>query len=152
MSGGPGRGLHRPARLGRRLAGLGGPNDVALDVNSLGQIVGWAPAPGATINTAFLWQNGVITRLGTLGGKESVGTGVNDAGDVVGRADAKGKGKGGADIPRPFLWTTALGMRDLGVPGQRVGGMAWGLNATGWIVGVSWASSGGAYATLWRRP
>jgi probable HAF family extracellular repeat protein len=134
------------------LAGLGDPNDIAIDVNSSGQIVGWAPIPGSTISTAFLWENGVITRLGTLGGASSVASGINDAGDIVGRSDVRSKGKGLAPSPRPFLWTAALGMRDLGVPSQRTGGWATGLNETGWIVGVTWGSSGGSYATLWRRP
>jgi probable HAF family extracellular repeat protein len=133
------------------LAGLGGPNDVAIDVNSSGQIVGWAPVPGATVPTAFLWQNGVITRVGTLGGSSSVGIGINDAGEIVGRSEVASKRKGQAPQPRAFLWTAALGMRDLGVPDSRSGGMAWGLNATGWIVGISWGTSGGSFATLWRR-
>lgn len=133
------------------LSGLGGPNDVAIDVNSAGQIVGWAPVPGASISTAFLWQNGVITRLGTLGGRSSVAIGINEAGDIVGRSDVAAKGKGIAPQPRAFLWTAALGMRDLGMPGSRTGAMASDLNSTGWIVGVSWASSGTSFATLWRR-
>jgi probable HAF family extracellular repeat protein len=131
------------------LAGLSGPNDVPMDVNSVGQIVGWAPVAGSSLSTAFLWQNGTRTNLGTLGGRTSVAWAINEAGEVVGRSEVAGKGKTAGGF-RAFLWTATSGMRDLGLPDSPRNAQAMGLNSTGWVVGATYSASG-SRATLWKR-
>ena len=132
------------------LSGLSGPNDVPMDVNSSGQIVGWAPVAGSSFSTAFLWQNESRTNLGTLGGRTSVAWAINEAGEVVGRSEVGGKGRtlGGH---RAFFWTQAGGMRDLGLPDSQKNAQAMGLNSTGWVVGAAYTSGGAGRATLWKR-
>ncbi len=46
--------------------------------------------------------------LGTLGGDQSLASDINDAGWVVGQS------KSGSGLSRPFLWSTSMGMIDLG--------------------------------------
>lgn len=67
------------------LGTLGGRTSSALDVNGLGQIVGWA-AGVAGHPRAFLHDNGEMVDLGALGGKESSARVINDAGVAVGRS------------------------------------------------------------------
>lgn len=56
-----------------------------LDINSKGQVVGFASSPDGTIFVAFLWQNGVATSLGTLPPDVfSVAFGINNKGQIVG--------------------------------------------------------------------
>jgi probable HAF family extracellular repeat protein len=131
------------------LTGLSGPNDVPMDVNSIGQIVGWAPAAGSSVPTAFLWKNGSRTNLGTLGGQSSVAWAINEAGEIAGRSEVAGKGKTAGGF-RAFLWTPTTGMRDLGLPDPYKNAQAMGLNSTGWVVGAAYAS-GGSRAVLWKR-
>lgn len=79
-------------------------------------------------NTAFLWQNGVLTDLGRLGG----GAGgafvqdINNAGQAV-----------GSSMARAFLWQNGV-MTDLGVlPGGDDESGAAAINSFGQIVGSS---------------
>lgn len=130
------------------LAGLGGTGSIPLASNDLGQVVGWYRKGTATINTAFLWENGVIRDLGTLGGASSVGMAINSSGQVVGRADVPVKGT--QHVHRAFLWTAAAGMKDLGSITGRQWAQALDINETGWVVGQTWLSSGASRATLWK--
>jgi probable HAF family extracellular repeat protein len=60
----------------------------ALGINNAGQAVGWSSA--ATGNSAFLWQNSVMTDLSTVVGVAGTGwslfeaAAINDAGQIVG--------------------------------------------------------------------
>ena len=133
-----------------QLSGLGGPDDIALDVNSAGQVAGWARPSGATVSTAFLWQNGITTLLGTLGGNWSVAIAINEAGQIVGRSSIATR-KAVNPSYHAFYWSSATGIRDLGAPDSRKQAEALALNANGWIVGLSFTNSGASRATLWRR-
>jgi probable HAF family extracellular repeat protein len=130
------------------LAGLDGPGDIPIGVNDLGQVVGWYRKGTATVNTAFLWQNGTIRDLGTLGGPSSVGMAINNGGQVVGRSDIPSRGT--QHVFRAFLWTNAAGMKDLGSLSGRQWAQANDLNEIGLVVGQTWLSSGQSRATLWR--
>jgi probable HAF family extracellular repeat protein len=57
-----------------------GPTAVAFGINNSGQIT------GGSFDSAFLWENGVMSRLGTVGYQASVGKAINASGDVAGYA------------------------------------------------------------------
>lgn len=116
-------------------------------MNDNGQMVGGAgpcrdfdPITGTYFrqNHALLWQNGQFTDLGNLGGgagKSPFGNlafGINNQGQVVGHANLKGE-----KISHAFLWTQALGMRDLGALPGDFNSNAVGINDKGEIVGLS---------------
>jgi probable HAF family extracellular repeat protein len=91
------------------LGNLGGTmNNVPLDINDEGQVVGLSNLPGDTTNHAFLWtEDDGMQDLGTLPGDfSSVADGINSKGQVVGGSfDTKGNG-------RAFLWQDGV-MTDL---------------------------------------
>jgi probable HAF family extracellular repeat protein len=66
------------------LGTLGGSSSVALGMNELGDVVGWAET-GSGVH-AFLWQDGQMADLGTLGGRFSEARDVNDFMQIVGVA------------------------------------------------------------------
>jgi probable HAF family extracellular repeat protein len=81
------------------LGSLGGSVNVALDINSRGQIIGNSDLYGNTVTHSFRWQSGTMSDLGTLPGDvDSFAGGINDEGQVVGEScDASGNCRG-------FLW------------------------------------------------
>jgi probable HAF family extracellular repeat protein len=74
------------------LGTLGGSNSVALGVNSVRDVVGYAYLSDNVTRHAVIWTaDGALIDLPTLGGSESVATGINDVGEIVGYArDASG--------------------------------------------------------------
>ena len=81
------------------LGSLGGNVNVALDINSRGQIIGNSDLYGDSVTHTFLWQSGTMTDLGALAGDvDSFAGGINNEGQVVGEScDASGNCRG-------FLW------------------------------------------------
>ncbi len=90
---------------------------IALRGNDNGQVAGTS---GLCSNTQFggfaygqhavLWNNGRPTDLGNLGGSDgAVAAGVNNRGQVIGAASTSDGSL------HPFLWTSATGMRDIGL-------------------------------------
>ncbi|TDJ57680.1 MAG: hypothetical protein E2O40_02530 [Planctomycetota bacterium] len=67
------------------LGTLGGDSSVALGMNDLGDVVGWAET-GSGVH-AFLWQDGHMADLGTLGGRYSEARDVNSFMQIVGVAN-----------------------------------------------------------------
>jgi probable HAF family extracellular repeat protein len=63
---------------------LGGQGSMALGMNEIGDVVGWAET-GSGVH-AFLWQDGQMLDLGTLGGRYSEARDVNSSLQVVGVA------------------------------------------------------------------
>jgi probable HAF family extracellular repeat protein len=130
------------------LAGIGGPQGVALDINGTGKVVGWSePAPGAALR-ATMWEGGTVTDLGTLGGLSSAGTAIAGDGRVVGRSDTGVRRSGALQFVGFLL--TAEGMQNIGLSPGIDYAQAWDINANGWIVGESWAARGSGHATLWK--
>ena len=64
------------------LGTLGGDSSMALGMNEIGDVVGWAET-GSGVH-AFLWQDGQMLDLGTLGGRFSEARDVNGFMQVVG--------------------------------------------------------------------
>lgn len=127
---------------------LGGTSSEALGINASGQVVGRAFVTGDTAFHAVIWPpNGPIIDLGTLGGKNSQAYDINDIGEVVGWSDTAGNQR------HAFWWrdADADGVSD---PGEMVdlgdlgGGqsIAYGINASGQIVGTSSTASFASHA------
>jgi len=108
-------------------------------INNSGHMVGESTDPGDTTYGAFLWRDqnanwvmdgGEITPLGSLGASgESAAWGINIHDVVCG--DSEG---------RPFVWSEATGMVDLGLlpdteTHEYTRGMARGINDEGTVVG-----------------
>ena len=90
------------------LGSLGGAfNNLALDMNELGQIAGISDLEDDTTTHGFLWKNGHMIDLGTLPGDNySLAFGINNRGQVVGQScDPAGN-------CRAFLWQNGV-MTDL---------------------------------------
>jgi len=89
-----------------------------------------------------LFTISTMTDLGTLGGPTAYAMGINSSGTITGGA------QNAAGSTRPFVWTQADGMRDLGVLPGYTSGHADAINDNGVIVGRSGISA--PYrATLW---
>jgi len=100
----------------------------ASDVNSTGQVVGVCPSGTGVGTRAFVWENGVLTRLGSLGGN-SVANAINNQGQIVGGSYYSGySGRCSA-----ILWQNGE-MIDIGVPNANT--WASDINDNGWICGT----------------
>jgi probable HAF family extracellular repeat protein len=119
-------------------------SSAALDVNDVGQVVGWSDTDlsGSNNSHAVLWENGTVVDLGTLGGSRSQATGINSKGQVVGWSttnDAE---------THAFLWENGV-MIDLGTLGGS-SSQAQDINEVGQIVGFSsLAGDAVVHATMW---
>ncbi|HEX6184662.1 MAG TPA: Calx-beta domain-containing protein [Pyrinomonadaceae bacterium] len=120
----------------------------AYGINNAGDIVGTAETSAGAAH-AFLRSGGVTTEIGTLGGTNSFAYEVNETGVVVGYANIAASG-----ASRPFhaiRWTAALGSstpQDLGTLGG-TRSIAYGVNASGQIVGYAEVAGGAPHAFLW---
>lgn len=126
----------------------GGTFSFALDVNALGQVVGYASTVGSTIASAhgFLWtSSGEMIDLGTLAsGDHSIAVAINNLGQIVGYSRT-------TTASRPihaFLWSPETGMRDLGtLAGDE--SVAAGINDAGQVSGWTSTPSGEVHAFVW---
>jgi probable HAF family extracellular repeat protein len=119
-------------------ADLGTPHSEALDINDVGQVVGWMGNATADAH-AFVWEAGNVIDLGVIpGGFTAVASANNSLGQVV------GSGRVQTDtsvVTRAFLWDGAT-MFNLGtVPGFERGAAA-DINDVGQIVGRAWGIAG----------
>ncbi len=125
------------------LGTLGGPfSSRAFDINNSGHVVGVAQTANG-VPHAFVWTPSAgMSDLGTLGGDSSVARSINDLGEIVGESTVIGN-----SMHHGFLWSDSSGMRKLG--GLSGSGSAYGINATGQVVGWSRNASGFDRATGW---
>jgi probable HAF family extracellular repeat protein len=137
--------LWRPGTGLTDLGTLGGTNSSATALNAAGFVVGNSQTTGNSSTQAFLWRldTNTMTPLGTLGGTNSSAIGVNVLGTVAGTSDVTGG-------TRPFIWTEAGGLVDLGgLGGTDALGRAFGINDLGQVVGRSERGDGTSGAFLW---
>jgi len=134
------------------LGNLGGTSgqaggNIALDINSQGQVVGNSDLLGDTTFHAFLWTRRTgMQDLGTLSGDvASLSISINDAGSVIGASvDASGN-------PRAFLWEKGV-MTDLNTliagdsPLYLLTGCS--INSRGEITGLGLTSTGEIHTYL----
>jgi len=84
----------------------GGTSSVAVDINEVGEIAGWAYTPDE-VEHAFVYGDGVMNDLGTLGGDVSQAYGINNLAEAVGHSHVPGN-----YYFRAFLYTEGV-MYDL---------------------------------------
>jgi probable HAF family extracellular repeat protein len=109
------------------IAGTTGESE-AYAINDFSQVAGWSNY-SASYWHAFLWTAaGGMQDLGTLGGPRSTALDINGKGQVAGRADVTVSGPAHA-----FIWDADEKMR--AVPGSEPGSAAFGVSATGTVVG-----------------
>jgi probable HAF family extracellular repeat protein len=120
-----------------------GPESMAFDVNSKGQVVGHVMGGDDLTRLAFLFdpQNGLST-LGTLGGRSSQAVGISEEGKVIGWSNLENN-----LTTRAFLWSASEGMTDLGTLGG-ASSYANALNNRGEIVGQAQTAGSQFHAYL----
>jgi probable HAF family extracellular repeat protein len=103
----------------------------ATNLNTGGQIIGFALCNCSLPTIAWTLQGGSVTSLPTLGGLNAEAWGINDAGQIVGAADTATSG-----ITHAALWQSGT-VGDLGaLPGGKFS-EAVSINASGVAVGFS---------------
>jgi len=110
----------------QEIDGLANYNDVAHDINDLGQIVGESTILIYYFH-AFLYD-GIMSDLGTLGGEYSVANAINNIGQIVGKA------KDADNETHAFLWNSQNGMEDIN-PSDAFYSEAIDINEQGIVVG-----------------
>jgi probable HAF family extracellular repeat protein len=113
------------------LGTLGGRISIAVDVNEIGQIVGYSQTEPFGVH-AFLWENGAMTDLGTLAGGDTRAVRANNAGQIIGWS---------ADAPS-FLWQAGV-MQPLPLS-------AAAINARGQIAGWATTDPAKRRAAVWQ--
>jgi probable HAF family extracellular repeat protein len=100
----------------------------AQDINDDGQVAGYKTAVGGY--HAFRWQGGAFEDLGVLPGfAHSFGSAVNALGQVAGNVTSAS-----GNSERLFRSVAGGGLQDLGGTGEH--NAAWGINASGHVVGT----------------
>jgi probable HAF family extracellular repeat protein len=134
------------------LGTFGGNLSLAQDINTSGQVTGYATQSDGSYR-AFLYSQGVLTNLGTLGANFSAGYGINDAGQVTGGSYVN---SGGTSNEHAFLWTPTIpngssgSMADLGTLGGDTS-YARAINGFGQVVGEAYDASGNFFAFLYSN-
>jgi probable HAF family extracellular repeat protein len=110
------------------------------EINDSGQIAGIFAFSGTPetgqVTHAFLYSGGVMMDLGSLGGHATYTTGINNAGQIVGYSYTPDDHRWHA-----FLYSEGT-MMDLGTLNGGPFSEAWGINASGQVVGNSTAAPG----------
>lgn len=127
------------------LGTLGGDSSSASAINNNADVVGDSTTSSGE-DHAFLSSGGVIHDLGTLGGSSSQACSVNDSQQVVGWAY-----KADDFDQQPFLYSGGT-MQYLGSLGtDYAGGIAYGVNNGGQVVGYSFLTNGDSHAFVWLQ-
>lgn len=103
----------------------------ATNINTGGQIVGFALCNCSLPTVAWTLRGSTVTRLPTLGGASAEAWGLNDAGQIVGAADTRV-----AQVTHAAVWQSGTA-RDLGALPGGMFSEAVSINASGVAVGFS---------------
>src|SRR5579862_1879117 len=101
----------------------------------------------ALVSLSFLpaaAQSYTVTDLGTLGGRITNAAAINDHGVVSGYSMLP------SGIRRAFVWSSALGIHDIGTFQGGSESVATGINNSSEVVGWGAYASGAAHAALWK--
>jgi len=175
------RGLVWSAEAGTVLLDLlvGDATGFAMDVNNLGQVVGYSLNSGQSCARPFLWSNGfgLIEIAPAPGATYSTPSRMNDAGQIIGSASGAlgyrsvlwnpdgtvvdlGLGEVSdlnnsgqvvmREYPAAYLLNPDGSRTDLPVPDGAMGIQAYGINDYGVVVGKTVTGSGVVRATIWE--
>jgi probable HAF family extracellular repeat protein len=146
------------------LGTLGGPEAVALDINDVGEVVGWSHS-GTGLRRGFLYRDARMSDVGPgAAGYEMEARGVSDAGEIVGwgRDPATGVTRAFYYVPGSPPGPFFLGGELFTLPsGCRWDSFPTAISNTGFIVGFAWGAGSprgsGSCVTLtravqWRMP
>lgn len=115
-----------------------GGDGTAMAINDSGQVAGKA-------GDAFLYSNGTMQHLGTLpGGNTSFAYAINNSGQIAGDSLTSDP-----SVTHAFLFASGH-MQDLGTLGGSQSN-AFGMNNSGQVVGLAYASNGVAHAFLYSN-
>ena len=145
-------------RVLQNLGTLDGDQSAAMGINNQGQVVGWSTASDGVY--AFLWNilapGEPMQNLGILTGEYnySQALSINDQGEVVGECGYINL-EGILESRGAFIWTATKGMQDLNtlvvnLPAEVSLACAYGINHSGWIVGVAYTNDSHRRAFLLR--
>lgn len=130
---------------------LGGPNSIAIGINSSGRIVGWSQVDfnigdfGIPDLHAATWINGQIEPLDGLGGAVTLAIGVNDQGVAVGQSFLTGN-----PTFHAVMWQNGS-LSDLGTLPGDVASLADGINSHNQVVGTSFSGDFSPRAFVWQN-
>ncbi len=123
-------------------------------LNSSGQATGDSAAPGTLYPHGFFWSSSTgMLDIGDLpGGIDSSGADdINDLGQIVGVAHVEPAVAGDTGLSA-FIWSSAGGMRDLGLPADSQSSWAHALNNAGQVVGHSTSGNSNVHrAFIWTE-
>jgi probable HAF family extracellular repeat protein len=130
----------------REIASNIGPEAIAIDVNSSGQVAGYLLANGVRVLAAFEYSNGNANLIATDTFRFARATGINDAGVVIGDGE-----RWDTDATHAFMYhngvTTDLGALDPSTDYSE----AYGINAAGDIVGTSLDAASAYHAFMYSH-
>lgn len=111
------------------LGTLGGTLGYANGINDVGHVIGQSNLAGDATYHPFIWKGSHMIDLQTLGGDNGSAIWTNDADQVVGWADLPG-----SLVHHAFIWKNGT-MTDLGTADGAPCTLAYGVNASGQVVG-----------------
>jgi len=147
IGGGHATGFFYDGAVVKNIGSLGGAHVYVAGLNDAGQVAGTS-LNARDLENAFLWSagGGMLGIPGASGGR-SYGLAINRHGVVTGSFS-----NAPDDAARPFRWSAAHGIEDLGLaPGLPWPSAGWVLNDAGLIAGAATIDDEQTHAIAWTR-